>query len=140
MVLAHAHRPLPTDLPLSSMQPRSRVQAVRRMLLPTAVRKIAEMLNDSDKHVPQLRHRLEALTRLTEWSRESTSILELQQRILDSPQLANLLETERAFRVMVHRIEAGDVDPSPLLFEPLSIAAQVLDWWNRDMRRFEDLA
>lgn len=125
-----------TDAPLLSMQPKSRLQAVRRVLLPTAVRKIAAMLNDSDTHVPQWRHRLEALDRLNEWSLSCASIWELQQRILDSSQLANVLEVERAFRVMTHYADDGRLDLSPIGYVPLSIAVQVIRWWDRHMREF----
>lgn len=135
MQTATSRRPrMPSDEPLGTLQPLSRLRAVRRMLLPTGVRKALSTLDDRDKHLPHWNRRLESLGRLQEWASTSSSVLELQQRVLGSDQLGNMMELERAFRVMMERIEFDGLDASDLHEEPLLIAAQVIDWWSRQMR------
>ena len=135
-----AHQWMPSDEPLAGHSPLSRLKAVRRMLLPTAVRRMVSMLNDDDKHLPAWNRRLEALNRLEKWAQSSSSITELQQRVLDSTQLGNLLELERAFRTMIQGIEAGDLEARNLETAPLDVAHQVISWWNRDMSTVLDRA
>ncbi len=122
------------DKDLKGCGPRARVLKVRRMLLPTAVHKAIVVLNRGDDHLPKWNHRLQSLNRLMEWAQNSHGMLELQQHILDSDQFGNLMELERAFRVVVEHIDNGKMDTANLDTRPQAIALQVITWWLGSMK------
>jgi len=123
----------PNDASLESMQPLTRVRRVRRMLLPKAVQIAVSTLNEGDAHLPKWDARMRSCRRLLEWADGSQTMQELQHRILDSDQVGNLLELDRAFVWFIQRLEEGEIAASTIDAKPLAIAFQVIGWWVDSM-------
>lgn len=124
----------PTDYDLGKMQPITRVRRVRRMLLPKAVQSAISTLNEGEKHLPKWEARMRSIDRLVEWARGSQTMQELQHRILDSEQVGNLMELDRAFTWFIQRLDEGEIDVSTLDTKPIAIAMQVVAWWTNSMQ------
>ena len=127
----------PDDAGLESMQPLTRVRRVRRMLLPKAVQIAISTLNEGDTHLPKWEARIRSCDRLIEWGKTSKTMQELQHRILDSEQVGNLMELDRAFTWFAQRLEEGEIDPSTLDSSPLAVAMRVIAWWTDSMKEMD---
>ena len=107
------------------------------MLLPKAVQIAVATFNEGERHLPKWDARMRSVDRLVEWAQGSPTMQELQQRVLDSEQVGNLMELDRAFTWFIQRLEEGEIDASTLDTRPVAIAKQIVVWRADSMKAAE---
>jgi len=113
-----------------SPTPASRIESVRRQLVPVALRKLIAAYNRlmSDKNKSS-NHRDVNVRALLAMAQSAGSIDDLRHALHHSDRFGDLVELDLVFAVSVRRIREGRADASALGSTDLQVARDVLASW-----------